>query len=144
MLTAFLCLLGLFAQQEEIPLISDDEAVQYVEAHPEIIEFAANREEEPLTVTVDAWLTSQPKNYSGIIKRIRDRRRPKEDVESDKGGILDRIHERKIENKKARVEINKSKAEKRKGFLYLAIGVGIFAVVFLVVAGRVATMFGSA
>ena len=132
-------LLGVFSTQQ--PLLTDDEAIQYVEAHPEIIEFAASREEEPLTVTVDAWITSQPANYSGILKRIRDRRRPKEDVDKDKGGILDKIHERRIENKKARTELNKSKGEKRKGFLYLAIGVGIFAIVFLVVAGRVITMF---
>ena len=132
-------LLGFYSTQQ--PLLTDDEAIQYVEVHPEIIEFAASREEEPLTVTVDAWLTSQPASYSGILKRIRDRRRPKEDVDKDKGGILDKIHERRIENKKARTELNKSKGEKRKGFLYLAIGVGIFAIVFLVVAGRVITMF---
>ena len=136
-----LAMLLFWLPQQAPQLLTTDEAIQYVEINPEIIEFAASREEEPLTITVDAWLTSQPANYSGIRKRIRDRLRPKVDVDKDEGSILDKIHERRIENKKARTELNKSKGEKRKGFLYLAIGVGIFAIVFLAIAGRVITMF---
>lgn len=137
-----LAMLLFWAPQREPQLLTTDEAIQYVEINPEIIEYAANRDDQPLTITVSDWIAEQPVSYSGILKRIRDRQRPKEDVDKDEGGILDKIHERRIENKKAKTELNKSKGEKRKGFLYLAIGVGIFAIVFLVVAGRVITMFG--
>ena len=136
-----LAMLLFWAPQREPQLLTTDEAIQYVEINPEIIEYAANRDEQPLTITVSDWIAEQPVSYSGILKRIRDRQRPKEDVDKDEGSILDKIHKRRIENKKARTELNKSKAEKRKGFLYLAIGVGIFAIVFLFVAGRVITMF---
>ena len=132
-------LLGVFSTQQ--PLLTDDEAIQYVEAHPEIIEFAASREEEPLTVTVDAWLTSQPANYSGILKRIRDRRRPPAEVENEKKKILGNINNRRIEKLDAKTDLQKAKAQKWAGLLWGGVGIAIAFVGFAFAIGYIINSF---
>ena len=107
-----LAMLLFWAPQREPQLLTTDEAIQYVEINPEIIEYAANRDDQPLTITVSDWIAEQPVSYSGILKRIRDRQRPKEDVDKDEGGIPDKINQRRKELKEAKADLQDAKAEK--------------------------------
>ena len=112
-----LAMLLFWAPQRAPQLLTTDEAIQYVEINPEIIEFAANRDEQPLTIIVSDWIAEQPDNYSGTVAgRIRDRRRNKEDVDQERKTILDKINQRRKELKEAKAELQDAKAEKWKSF----------------------------
>ena len=117
-----------FAQQS----LTTDEAIQYVELNPEIIEFAAEREQEPLAEVVAEWIAGQPVAYGSLLDRIRDRNRPPEDVEDDQRSILDKINDRRKKIKDAKTDLQVAKSEKWAAFAQVIYAAAFLAVVVFV------------